>query len=189
MSEKTEQMEDIELFSMLRGSKAESEKAFSELYARHSSRVYAYCRRFLGNAEEASDVFQDTFCRFYESSKQDREMTHVPAYFLRISINLCVNTKRGEKPNIVFEDYMVVKHNSDRQDKDELLNLIKMSLDLLPDNYREMFVLREYDGLSYQEISEVTDIPVATVKVRLYRAKKTLRKILAPYLADLSQFE
>ena len=64
-----------------------------------------------------------------------------------------------------------------------------MSLDLLPDNYREMFVLREYDGLSYQEISDVTDIPVATIKVRLYRAKKKMRKILAPYLADLSQFE
>lgn len=182
-------MEDIELFSMLRGSKAESEKAFSELYARHSSRVYAYCRRFLGNAEEASDVFQDTFCRFYESSKKDREMTNVPAYLLRIAGNLCKNAKRSEKPNIVLEDYMVVKHEGDRHDKDELLNLIKMSLDLLPDNYREMFILREYDGLSYQEISEVTDIPVDTVKVRLYRAKKKLRKILAPYLADLSKYE
>jgi RNA polymerase sigma-70 factor (ECF subfamily) len=59
----------------------------------------------------------------------------------------------------------------------------------LPDDLREMFILREYDGLSYLEIAEVTDSPINTVKVKLFRAKKRLREILAPYLADYSDFD
>ena len=67
----------------------------------------------------------------------------------------------------------------------ELLQLIQASLELLPEDYREAFVLREYNGLSYNEIAEVIGESLDVVKVRIFRAKKKLRDILAPYLADL----
>lgn len=177
---------DSELFYLLKSDKRTSERAFAELYNRLSPRIYAYCRRFLGDREEARDVFQETFVKFFQSAKKEREMTNVPAFILRIARNLCVNIKRHEKPAISYEDYMIVNHDN-RDDKDELLNLIKMAMELLPLDYKESFILREYEGLSYSEIAELTDAPLSTVKIRIFRAKQRIREILSPYLADLSK--
>lgn len=179
---------DAELFYLLNSDKSEAEKAFEELYDRLSARVYAYCRRFLGNKEEAEDVLQEAFVRFYQSADSNREMTNVPAYILRIARNLCVNCKRREKTTVSFEDYMAV-HHENREEQDELLNLIKQALDILPDDYREMFILREYEGMSYADIAEITDTSLATVKIRIFRAKQKIREILAPYLEDIANSE
>jgi RNA polymerase sigma-70 factor (ECF subfamily) len=68
----------------------------------------------------------------------------------------------------------------------ELLDLITRSLDLLEDDYREAFVLREYSGLSYEEIAEVTGISLGNAKSRVFRAKQKIKSILNPYLKDIS---
>lgn len=183
MVDKTEQYSDSELYYQLNKDKETAERAFAELYSRYSSRVFAYCRRFLGNKQDAQDVYQETFVRFFQSAQQDREMTNVPAFLLKIARNLCVNFKRKQKDNVSYEDYMVINNN--RNDKEELLNLIKMALDVLPDEYRDIFILREYQGLSYNEIADVTNISLASVKIRIFRAKQKIREILQPYLADL----
>lgn len=183
------QYSDTELFLMLAGDKKNAEPAFAELYARHSSRVYAYCRRFLNDSEEAKDIFQEVFVKFFESAKDEREMTNVPGFLLKIARNQCLNSIRTHKPVVSFEDYMAFNHPGHRDDEDELLNLITTALELLSPDYKEVFILREYDGFSYQEISEITDTPVSTVKIRIYRAKQKLREILQPYMADLIKFE
>ena len=121
--------------------------------------------------EEAQDVFQETFTRFYQSAQKDRDMTNVPAFLLKIARNLCVNAKRREKPHVTFEEYMSSSTHPNN-DKDELLNLIHIALDELSDEYKEMFILREYDGLSYQDISDLTGISLSNVKVRIYRSKQ-----------------
>ncbi len=185
MDKAIEEHSDTELFYLMGEDKATADRAFEELYNRLSSRIYAYCRRFLTDKEEAKDVFQETFIRFYQSAAEQRDMTNVPAFLLKIARNLCVNCKRREKKAISFEDYMVVNFEN-KEENDELLNLIKRALDLLPDNYREVFVLREYDGLSYNDIADVTGASLSTIKIRLYRAKQKMRKILEPYLADIS---
>lgn len=64
------------------------------------------------------------------------------------------------------------------------MELITTALELLPEDYREAFVLREYDGLPYNEIAELTGASLATAKIRVFRAKEKLRKILEPYLRD-----
>lgn len=189
MDRSFDEYSDAELFYLLsEKDRRKSEKAFAELYARHASRVYAYCRRFLGNKEEAQDVFQETFVRFHQSAGQDRIMTNVPAFLLKIARNLCVNSKRREKKVVQLEDYMVPGGESSN-DKNELLDLIRMAMDLIPEEYREMFILREYEGLSYNEISDVTGESLATVKVRIHRAKQKIREILAPYMKEMTKFE
>ena len=187
MAEKQEEFSDIELFNSLSKDKETSDKAFKLLYERYSSKVYAYCRRFLGNKEQAQDVFQETFIRFYQAARQERVMTNVHAFLLRIARNLCINEKRNEKNNVDIEEFMLVQ-NPAKDEKQELLELIKMALDLLPDEYREMFILREYQGLTYSEIVDLTGASIGTVKIRIYRAKQKIRKILAPYLKELSQY-
>lgn len=186
MAKDFEKYEDAELFDLISNQDKQAEAAFGELYDRYSSRVFAYCRRFLGNKEEAQDVFQETFVRLYQSAQKDRNMTNVPAFILTIARNLCVNAKKREKHDLSFEEFMVAKESSKYED-DELLNLIKMAIDVLPEDYKEIFILREYDGLSYADIAEVTGTSLNNVKVRIYRAKQKVREILAPYLADLSK--
>lgn len=185
MPKSPDQYTDIELFELLKEGGAHAELAFGELYSRHSSRVYAYCRRILGDPNEAQDVFQDTFLRFYQSAQKMTQMTNVPAYMLKIARNLCLNCIRNNKRSVSFEEYHKLSKDPS-QEKTELLKLIMMSLELLPHEYREAFILREYDGLSYAEIADVLDASLSTVKIRVHRAKQKIREVLAPYLADLS---
>ncbi len=179
---------DTELFYMLCEEKKIAERAFSEIFTRHSSKVYAFCRRFLGNKEEAQDLFQETFIKFHQSASKDRVMTNIPAFLLTIARNLCVNYRRKEKTTISFEEYMA--HTEEGlEDKNELLELVKRSLELMPDEYREIFILREYDGLSYNEIAEMINMPLNTVKVKIHRAKQKMREILSPYLTEMAKFD
>jgi RNA polymerase sigma-70 factor (ECF subfamily) len=66
-----------------------------------------------------------------------------------------------------------------------MLQLISMALELLPSDMREIFVLREYDGLSYNEISTLLNIKLDTAKVRVFRARQRIKEILQPYLNEL----
>ncbi|MGB9771709.1 MAG: RNA polymerase sigma factor [Candidatus Kapaibacteriota bacterium] len=182
-----EKLSDKELYGMLSNGDKESEYAFLEIYRRYSGRIYAYCKRFLANKEDAMDVFQDTFIKFYQSSKEQREMSNLPAFLLRIARNLCLNTLRRKKHSTELEDYMSFINIDKANENTELLSLIKNALLQLPEEYREVFILREYEGLSYNEIAEHLDISLPLVKVRLFRAKEKLREILAPYIAELSK--
>lgn len=179
---------DADLFYMLLEEKKTAEKAFAQLYARHSSRVYAFCRRFLGNKEEAQDVFQETFIKFHQSASKDRDMTNVPAFLLTIARNLCVNAKKRERQDLVFEEYMY-EHEDRKNDSKEMLELLKTAIDLLPDDYKEVFVLREYDGLSYADIAKITGENLPNIKVRIHRAKQKLKDILEPYLEEMKKFD
>jgi len=181
-----ENIDDDELFYSLKKKDKASEKAFSILYSRHSPRVFAYCLRFIGDHDIAKDIFQDTFVRFYNAAQEEREMTNVPAFLLRIARNLCINYKKNEKKTVPLEDIASFAVEDDA-DSNELLGLVKMALDFLPDEYKEAFILREYDGLSYNEIAEITNESLSNVKVRIYRAKQKIREILAPHLEELKR--
>ncbi|MFC2131315.1 RNA polymerase sigma factor [Bacteroidota bacterium] len=188
MEQKLEQKSDEELFQLLGSDKETAERAFTELYNRYSGQVYAFCRRFIGHREEAQDIFQETFIRFHQTIDKNMTMTNVLGYLLTIARNLCYNIKRDEKYTVTYEDYLSVTDDN-RNETDELLNLVKRGIELLPKDIRELFILREYDGLSYSEIAEITESNMNTVKVKLFRAKKKLRKILEPYMEDLSDYE
>jgi len=188
MGQKLEKLSDEELFRCLKSESKDAEKAFTEIYNRYSPYVFAYCRRFLGSTEGAEDMFQEAFMRFHQSALKIEEMTNVKAYLLSIARNLCHNFLRDEKSNVSFEDYgnFIVEN---RHEDDELLDLIKRAIELMPDELRELFILREYDGMTYTQIAKITESNVNTVKVKLFRARQKLKKILEPYIQDLSNLE
>ncbi|MCX7907912.1 MAG: RNA polymerase sigma factor [Ignavibacteria bacterium] len=188
MQNNLEKLSDNELFKMLSNGDKEGEYAFLEIYRRYSNRIYAYCKRFLGDREDAMDVFQDTFIKFYQTSKDEREMTNLPAFLLRIARNLCLNALRQRRQSTEIEDYMHFINTEKDNEETELLNLIKTALSKLPEEYREIFILREYQGMSYNEIANHLNISLPLVKVRLFRAKEKLREILAPYITEFSKF-
>jgi RNA polymerase sigma-70 factor, ECF subfamily len=174
---------DSELFARLSDEHTVSERAFAELYARYSGRVYSFCLRFLGDPDEAKDVYQDTFIRFYQSASRERDMSNVPGFLLTIARNLCLNAKRDRKPTVTVEDVEAALAVPGPEQR-EFTQLVTVALEMLPDDYREVFVLREYEGLTYAEIADIIHASLPTVKVRIFRAKQRLRQILTPYLME-----
>lgn len=176
---------DEQLYGFLNES-ALREGAFRELYARHGKRVHAYCVRILGASQDAEDIFQETFVRFFHAAERERLMTNVPAFLLRIARNLCLNHKRNSRSTVVLQEQDLVSMGNE-YDSSELLKLITTALELLDDDQREAFVLRKYNGCSYQEIAEITDTTANNARSRVHRAQAKIRSILAPYLADIDQ--
>jgi RNA polymerase sigma-70 factor (ECF subfamily) len=188
MGKKAEQLSDAELFYMLCKEEKNAEAAFAELYNRYSPRVFAYCRRFLQDKDDAKDVFQETFVRFFQCAKQERKMTNVPAFLLKIARNLCVNYRRRDKKLIPLDECYGLQSKSGTENE-ELLGLIKDAIDQLPDEYKEMFILREYEGFSYTDIADITESSLGTVKIRIYRAKQRIRQLLKPVLKEFSKYD
>jgi RNA polymerase sigma-70 factor, ECF subfamily len=185
MNNKISKYDDTQLYSMMVGNDTEAEAAFAELYARYSQRIYAYCLRVTGNSEDAEDIFQETFIKFFDSADSNLEIENVPGYILTIARNICINFKRNKRPNLVLEDFHTWTNDTDYERK-ELLQLLAMALELLDTEYREAFVLRLYQGLSYNEIAKITGDSMSAVKNRVWRAKEKIKEILIPYLEDMS---
>lgn len=178
---------DQDLFRQLSAGEARAQAALTILYRRYAQRIYTYCRKIIGDGQIAEDLLQDTFVKFFDAGRQGRPVENIPAYLLTIARNLCFTHQvKAKRQFVPFEEI----HWMDRDvpyEHRELLQLIQTSLEVLPEEYREAFILREYNGLSYAEIAEVIGQSVDLVKVRIFRAKKKLREILAPYLNDLNQ--
>ena len=158
--------------------------AFEELYARYSTKIYTYCKRILNNDEIAEDVFQETFMKLYESAKVDRAMTNFSAFVFRIARNLCINEKHKKYNAFVpLEDFNfpIDDPNSDSREK---LDLLETAMESLPKKYKEVLVLKEYLGFSYQEIADLMETTLPSVRINIYRAKHKLREMLSPYLQD-----
>lgn len=176
---------DLELYAKLSHDDAAAQAALSILYRRYSQRIYTYCRKIIGESTTAEDLLQETFVKLLESGRQERSIENFPAYLMTIARNLCLSHRaRSKRQFVEVEDFHLAARDVPYEQR-ELLQLIQASLELLPEDYREAFVLREYNGLSYNEIAEVIGESLDVVKVRIFRAKKKLRDILAPYLADL----
>jgi RNA polymerase sigma-70 factor (ECF subfamily) len=184
MDRRLSEYTDGQLFALF--TTEQGEEAFGELYARYSGTVYAYCLRVMGDREKAHDVFQDTFLNFFQSSRRHEKLDNVKGYLLTISRNLCLNEKkRAFSQSLEFDESLYNPGISRDAERSEMMQLIAMALELLPADMREAFVLREYQGLSYNEITVVLDIKLETAKVRVFRARQKIKEILQPYLKEL----
>lgn len=179
-------LDNAELYCLMSGDSSRSVAAFDELYSRLSHRVFRYCMRVFGDRDTAEDVFQETFVRLYKGAANRSIDRDVTSYVLKIARNACLDVKSSKHYGLApIEDYDAPIAAETHESK-ELLDLIRDAVAHLPEEFREVFVLRQYEGLTYAEISDLTGVSMATVKVRLYRAKNRLRKILSPYISDLA---
>jgi len=178
---------DKDIFSLLGdGETKVAQAALVEMYRRYSSRIYSYCRKIVGDDHIAEDMLQETFMKLLEASRKKSNIENIFGYLLIIARNHCLNYKRDN--TVMFDELqdMHLTTSENTFETKELVHLITMSLELLPEHYREAFVLREYNGLSYAEVGETVGQPVNVVKVRIHRAKEKLRQILAPYFSEMN---
>jgi RNA polymerase sigma-70 factor, ECF subfamily len=164
--------------------KGGDEKAFVELYNKYKRRVYAYCARMMNSQEMADDLFQEVFVRV--ARKRDRfQAGSFSAWLFAIARNLCLNALRDNVTHVALDDVAeTLQTPADEAEYDQSLEILKEAIEGLPTDLREPLVLRVYSGLSYQEIADLTETKLATVKVRIFRAKQRLHEMLAPYFMD-----
>jgi RNA polymerase sigma-70 factor (ECF subfamily) len=179
---------DMELYLMLNGGGKPAHYALSLLYDRHSPRIYAYCRKVFGDNQAKDDAFQEAFIKLYETGVSGREVQNVQGYLLKIARNLCLNEKnRKYNTSKVSKELDIFPSFDISYEKKELMELIDMAMNKLPDDYKEALVLREMHGYSYVEIAEIVKTTMPVIRTRIYRAKIKVRDILSSYIQDLER--
>jgi RNA polymerase sigma-70 factor (ECF subfamily) len=164
--------------------------ACAELVAQHQRMVYQLAFHLLGNREEALDLSQEVFLRVFRTVGSFRGQSSLRTWLFRIVVNQARNRqrwwRRRRQSDQVSLDQHVVDHGEPRQPGDDAspdrvlarkqtARRLWDALDRLPFDQRTAIVLREFDGLSYDEIAFSLDIAVGTVKSRLTRARHALR--------------
>lgn len=173
---------DNELFLLAQQGDVE---AFNVIFQRYEKKVYVYCMRVLYDEEAAHDAFQEAFMRLYEH-RRTYDGRNFMVWFFTIVRNVCLNMRRNKKTTVPFETSEA--DTTPAQIRDVVLyDEVASALTRLPDDYREAIVLYEYEGYAYKEIAEITGASIATVKIRIYRARKMLRSILFPVVHDNDQ--
>lgn len=160
-----------------------SAEAFRMLYERYNKKVYRFCLKMLGDEENARDAFQETFISIYEHRK-DFKGNNFSAWLFTIARHNCLNIIRKRRESEIFNEEF---HSIEEKVSSDvgLQDYIQKALNILPDALREAIILREYEGYSYQEIADITGIELSLAKVRVFRARTTLRKLLSPLQQEL----
>ena len=193
--EKLRALDDAGVVSSFLGGE---ERAFQELVERYQSRLLNFIYRTIGDREKAEDLVQEVFIRVYRHIHRFDRTKKFSTWVYTIASNLAKNElrNRSRNPLVLFQ---TIKGNWDDEDrplqfedttarpddlyrKRHLRELVAETVAKLPAHHREVFVLRELEGKSYEEIAEITDCNLGTVKSRLNRARNAFAEIIEPYV-------
>lgn len=171
-------------------------RAFDELVIRHKDRIFNLCYRFLGDYEEANDSAQEAFVKAYGSLGSFRLESAFSTWLYRIAVNTCknklgsssykaksktVSLENPGNPSVEFSP-MEIPNGSPSPlaqiEEKEKMALLQRALNALPAEFRMVVTLRDVEGLSYEDIAEITGLNPGTVKSRIARARTDLRNRL-----------
>lgn len=164
--------------------------AFSELVRIHAQGILNVIYRLCGDAQIAEDAAQETFLRAWQNLASYRPGTPLRNWLYRIAVNAGTDILRKERrilPDSIEDLHLTDGHPGLETlvSQDERARLVQNAILSLPEASRAVLVLREYEGLSYQEISSTLDIPLGTVMSRLSYARNLLKAKLQPQLSLL----
>lgn len=168
------------------------QRAFAEIVDMYQDKLYHMAYRMLFNRQEAEDVVQESFLRVYKNLDRYDDEMKFSTWIYRIATNLCIDQLRKRKPVYSLDaesseheglDGYAMVPSDDRTPESELVlsdtqRIIRQAIETLPPKYKTVMVLRYLQEMSLQEIGEVLDMPVTTVKTRVHRGREFLRKKL-----------
>lgn len=179
-------LNDMELVQLAVGGKNE---AFEQIVVKYQGQIARTVIGMLGETDEADDVGQETFIRFYRSLKKFRGDASLGTYLTRIAINLSLNElKKRKKTFSLFsgreEGRKVAEiiEKEDAFDRTDSKELVDLALEQLEPAFRSVVVLRMLRGFSTRETADMLNIPLGTVLSRLSRAQKQMKEILTPII-------
>jgi RNA polymerase sigma-70 factor (ECF subfamily) len=165
--------------------------SFNQLILRWERPIYALAYRTIGREEEARDVCQETFLRAFRALPKFRREAKFSSWIYRIALNLCRDWARKERRAPVVqppEDMDLVEMAAAAEPSESIEDLVarknmaervEQAMARLPEEQRTAIVLKEYHGLTFQEIADLQGCPLSTVKTRLYQGLTVLRRELA----------
>lgn len=174
------------------------EWAFQLLVRRFRKKIFSIAFGITLDAEESQDIVQEVLLQVYQSIGNFRADASLSTWLHRITVNRCLNWKRRWARRFKWlhvstdrtDDQSAVEPESDlptpetRVANAQTRQQIDHALKLLPEQARTVFVLRELEGLSYEEIAEATGAKLGTVRSRLFHARKRLKEILQPLVEE-----
>ena len=167
--------------------------AFGEIVRRWERRIYALSYGMLGREEDARDATQETFIAAFRNLRNFRGDAKVSSWLHRIAINQCITKQRrakvrgetslDEEIETSGDVFAGPAHDSPAfvVEDDERTTLVRRAVNTLPPELRQVVVMKEFEELTFQEIAAALDMPLSTVKSRLYTAMKQLRSRLQSY--------
>ena len=179
---------DEELVARSIGGDADS---FNQLILRWERPIYALAYRTIGREEDARDVCQETFLRAYRALHGFRGQAKFSSWLYRITLNLCRDWIRRERRTPVSqppEGVDIIELAGEAEPSESIEDLVSRrelgravarAMAMLPEEQRTAIILKEYHGLTFQEIADLLECPLSTVKTRLYQGLMVLRKQLS----------
>ncbi|MBM4765408.1 RNA polymerase sigma factor SigW [Bacillus sp. B15-48] len=166
--------------------------AFAEIVELYKDKVFQLCYRMLGNRHDAEDIAQEAFIRAYVNIQSFNQTKKFSSWIYRIATNLCIDRIRKKKPDYFLDAevpgtegltmYSQVSSQQalpeDQLESMELQETVQREITKLPEKYRTVIVLKYMEELSLNEISEILDLPLGTVKTRIHRGREALRQQL-----------
>lgn len=178
---------------LIRSTLAGQTASFGELVLKYQDRLYNTLYRVLGSAEDARDVVQDAFVQAFLKLESFRGSAAFYTWLYRIAFNLAMSHRRRQRPTASL-DFSRSEHGVEPVDgqptpdahvaRHDRARLVHAALAELAAEFRQVIVLRELEGCRYEEIAEILELPIGTVRSRLFRARIALRDRLAPMLND-----
>lgn len=170
-------------------------EAFADLIRPYQDRLFNALFRMLGRHDEAAEVLQDALLRAYRSLKSYKGESAFYTWLYRIAINLAFSARRKDRQRALttsadtryshqLVDPDLGNQPSRAAELQEQSELIQNALKKVSEPHRVVLVMKEIDGLRYDEIADVLDVPIGTVRSRLHRARAELRDLLHPLLAE-----
>lgn len=180
---------------LVRRAQAGQRRAFDLLVLRHQHKVVQLVTRLVGEGD-APDVAQEAFIKAYRALPRFKGESAFYTWLYRIAINTAKNylvsrTRRPSWQDIDVQDAELFGHTEQMSDIDtpeaelltaEIRKAVADAIRTLPPDLRQAITLRELDGLSYEEIAEVMDCPIGTVRSRIFRARAAVDQVLAPLI-------
>ena len=166
--------------------KLEDGGKFTEVYDRYKTGVYYFCQRMIADSDTAKDIVQEVFIKFFENHTRLDGEIQIKVWLFKSARNKCLNYVRDrgkissigdvgdEIPDIATAD-------SDSIDSGEITAKL---FNNLPDDYKEILVMREWSELSYEEIAKALDITISSVKSKLFKARKKASEIYKKFYGE-----
>lgn len=166
--------------------------AFGELVTRYQARLYNAALRLVPTAEDAADVVQDAFLNAYQSLHSFKGDAEFFTWLYRIAFNTAISLKRKKRPSVSLEahtgetgidpvdgsEYVKPGTALERTEDERQLN---DAIARLSPEHRDVLLMKDIEGMKYEEIAEVLRVPIGTIRSRLHRARLELRDLLVPF--------
>ncbi|WP_164670736.1 RNA polymerase sigma factor SigW [Virgibacillus doumboii] len=183
---------DLIIKEKIKQVKRGDQAAFEDVVSFYQNKIFQHCYRMLGNRHEAEDIAQEAFLRAYVNIHSFDDRRKFSTWLYRIATNLTIDRIRKRKPDHYLDaevkgtdgldmySQLVADNRLPEEEVEglELRDHIHQEISALPPKYRSIIILRYLEEFSLQEISDILDIPLGTVKTRIHRGREALRKKL-----------